>query len=390
MRLLALDTATSAITVAVHDGEQVLATRTTVDARRHTELFAPMIVDALAAAGTDVTEVTHVAVGTGPGPFTGLRVGLVTAQTFAHARGITVHGVCSLDALAAAAAAHGHEGELLVATDARRKEVYWARYDCTAGEVVLQEGPAVTKPADLPEPVRALPTIGRGPVVYPELLPAALTLPGVDLLDVDAGALAALAATRIAAGADMPVEPLYLRRPDAVAPAAAGGAGAAGGDPVTTATVTPLRLREARWQDLAVLADHERELFGAEAWSLASWWGELAGRPRREYVVAEDADGIAGYGGLDHAGDTSDVMTIATLPRARGTGLGRRLLAELVDRARAAGAERLVLEVRADNVAARGLYDSAGFGLLQSRRGYYPGGVDALVLALDLTQETQA
>ncbi|MFF5322993.1 tRNA (adenosine(37)-N6)-threonylcarbamoyltransferase complex dimerization subunit type 1 TsaB [Janibacter hoylei] len=228
MRLLALDTATSAITVAVHDGEQVLATRTTVDARRHTELLAPMIVDALAAAGTDVTEVTHVAVGTGPGPFTGLRVGLVTAQTFAHARGITVHGVCSLDALAAAAA-HGHEGELLVATDARRKEVYWARYDCAAGEVVLQEGPAVTKPADLPEPVRALPTIGRGPAVYPELLPAALTLPGVDLLDVDAGALAALAATRIAAGADMLVEPLYLRRPDAVAPAAAGGAGAAGG-----------------------------------------------------------------------------------------------------------------------------------------------------------------
>ena len=142
--------------------------------------------------------------------------------------------------------------------------------------------------------------------------------------------------------------------------------------------------------DLAVLADHERELFGAEAWSLASWWGELAGRPRREYVVAEDADGIAGYGGLDHAGDTSDVMTIATLPRARGTGLGRRLLAELVDRARSAAAERLVLEVRADNVAARGLYDSAGFGLLQTRRGYYPGGVDALVLALDLTQETQA
>lgn len=228
MRLLALDTATSAITVAVHDGEQVLATRTTVDARRHTELLAPVIVDALAAAGTDVTEVTHVAVGTGPGPFTGLRVGLVTAQTFAHARGITVHGVCSLDALAAAAA-HGHEGELLVATDARRKEVYWARYDCAAGEVVLQEGPAVTKPADLPEPVRALPTIGRGPVVYPELLPEALSLPGVDLLDVDAGALAALAATRIAAGADMLVEPLYLRRPDAVAPAAAGGAGAAGG-----------------------------------------------------------------------------------------------------------------------------------------------------------------
>ncbi|GAA8852771.1 ribosomal protein S18-alanine N-acetyltransferase [Helicobacter pylori] len=159
---------------------------------------------------------------------------------------------------------------------------------------------------------------------------------------------------------------------------------------MTTATVTPFVMREVRWQDLEVLADLEQELFGTEAWSLASWWGELAGRPRREYLLAEDSEGVAGYAGLDHAGDTSDVMTIATLPRVRGTGLGRRLLEELVARSRAAGAERLLLEVRADNTAARGLYDSAGFGLLQTRRGYYPGGVDALVLALDLTQEAQA
>lgn len=153
---------------------------------------------------------------------------------------------------------------------------------------------------------------------------------------------------------------------------------------MSTLTTT---VREVRWQDLAELAEHEVSLFGPDAWSLASWWGELAGRPRREYLLAEDEGGVAGYAGLDHGGDTSDVMTIAVLPRARRTGLGRRLLDELVARSVRAGAERLLLEVRADNAAARGLYAARGFELLQTRRAYYPGGVDALVLALDLTDE---
>lgn len=221
MRLLAMDTATSAISVAVHDGERVLAARSTVDARRHTELLAPLLLETLEAAGTRAEEVTHVAVGTGPGPFTGLRVGLVTARTFAHARGVTAHGVCSLDALAAAAAADGHEGDLLVATDARRKEVYWARYRCAAGESTPIDEPSVTKPGDLPDEVRALPTVGRGPTLYPDLLPQGIVHDdGAALLDVDAGVLAMVAAGRIAEDEDMPVEPLYLRRPDAAAPAA--------------------------------------------------------------------------------------------------------------------------------------------------------------------------
>ena len=145
-------------------------------------------------------------------------------------------------------------------------------------------------------------------------------------------------------------------------------------------------LREVRWQDLAELADLETELFAAEAWSLPSWWGELAGRPRRECLLAEDEEGIVGYAVLDHGGEVSDVMTIAVLPRARRTGLGRRLLEELVTRARAGGARRLLLEVRADNAAACGLYAARGFVQLQTRRGYYPGGGDALVLALDLME----
>lgn len=153
-----------------------------------------------------------------------------------------------------------------------------------------------------------------------------------------------------------------------------------------SATVTTT-VREVRWQDLEGLAGLEVELFGTEAWSLASWWGELAGRPRREYLLAEDEGGVAGYAGLDHGGEVSDVMTIAVLPRVRRTGLGARLLEELVERSVRAGAERLLLEVRADNDAARALYATRGLELLRTRRGYYPGGVDALVLVLDLGQD---
>ena len=152
----------------------------------------------------------------------------------------------------------------------------------------------------------------------------------------------------------------------------------------TTATIT---VREVRWQDLEELAGYEVDLFGPDAWSRTSWWGALAARPRREYFLVQDEGGVAGYAGLDHGGEVSDVMTIAVLPRARRTGLGHRLLEELVERSVRAGAERLLLEVRADNEPARGLYEARGFELLQTRRGYYPGGVDALVLALDLTDE---
>mgnify|MGYP000904892979 FL=1 len=207
MLLLALDTSTSAITVALHDGVRVLAEATTLDARAHGERLAPGIREVLAAAGATPGELTHVVCGLGPGPFTGLRVGIVTARVLAMVTGAALHGVCSLDALAAA----GPEGEVLVATDARRKEVYWARYAVSPGSVRALSAPAVTKPAELAPQVRALPTVGRGPVLYPGLFPAP-----VGVLDVSAAALADLAVARLAAGealADR--EPLYLRRPDA-------------------------------------------------------------------------------------------------------------------------------------------------------------------------------
>ncbi len=141
-------------------------------------------------------------------------------------------------------------------------------------------------------------------------------------------------------------------------------------------------VREAHWTDLPALAALEAEVFPDDAWSARSWWAELAGRPRRDYVVAVDGSGaLLGYGGLDHGGEVSDVMTVVVAPAGRGTGTGRRLLEELEARAAARGAEHVMLEVRADNAPAIALYESSGYRVLTRRRGYYrPEGVDALVM----------
>ena len=217
MLLLAIDTATSAITVALYDGERVLAESTTLDPRRHGEHVAPAMGEVLARAGRTAADVSAVVCGTGPGPFTGLRVGLVTARTFAFARGVPVFGVCSLDALAHQAwleDAAGMGQSCVVATDARRKEVYWARYDVTLRGVVRKGEPMVAKAEVIADEVRGLPAIGRGAVLYAESFG-----PRSGPLDVSAGALADLAARRMSAGNVLPEpEPMYLRRPDATPP----------------------------------------------------------------------------------------------------------------------------------------------------------------------------
>lgn len=213
--LLAFDTATPAVTVALHDGTRVLAEHTEVDARRHGELLAPGIRAVLAQAGRSRDELTDLAVGVGPGPFTGLRVGLVTARALADALGVAVHGVCTLDILAWAVR---HDGPFAVATDARRREVYWARYTAPDRRVT---DPAVDWPHVVAPEVAGLPVAGEGPVKYPEAFPTPITpvLP-------NAADLAELTARRLAAAPSdapmplLPPTPLYLRRPDAVEPGA--------------------------------------------------------------------------------------------------------------------------------------------------------------------------
>jgi ribosomal-protein-alanine N-acetyltransferase len=144
-------------------------------------------------------------------------------------------------------------------------------------------------------------------------------------------------------------------------------------------------LRELSWRDIPALSAIEPQLFADDAWSEQTWWAELAGRPRRSYVIGTQGDGVLGYAGLDCGGEVADVMTIAVAPAAQGRGLGRVLMHWLVVEARRAGAEYLMLEVRADNSAAQRLYSTTGFATLSVRRRYYqPGDVDALIMRLPL------
>ncbi len=208
MLLLAFDTATPAVTVALHDGTGVVAERSAVDARRHGELLAVAIEGVLTDCGASQADLTAIAVGTGPGPYTGLRAGLVTARVLASALRIPLHGVCTLDVIARAAAASAAGSEFIVATDARRREVYWARYSPAAERI---EGPDVGAPAQLPAGCRMA---GEGPVLYPEL-----TAEPIPPRYPAAAQLAEIAAERLAGGAPaLPADPLYLRRPDARVP----------------------------------------------------------------------------------------------------------------------------------------------------------------------------
>jgi len=213
--LLGLDTATPAVTVALHDGVQPLAQLVTVDAHRHAELLAPAIAKAIADAGATQRDLTGIVAGVGPGPYTGLRVGLVTARVLGAALGIPVYGLCSLDAIAADVVAGGDaqldEG-FLVTADARRRELYWARYD-SAGRRTF--GPEVSKPAEIP--ASGLAAAGEGPMLYPEVLPN-----GLGPAYPAAATLCRIAVAAITAGDPdkvlLPLEPLYLRRPDAREP----------------------------------------------------------------------------------------------------------------------------------------------------------------------------
>ncbi len=156
------------------------------------------------------------------------------------------------------------------------------------------------------------------------------------------------------------------------------------GDAVSDGTV----LREMRWWDLPEVLALEAELFPEDAWSEGMFWSELAHargpRATRRYVVAEAPSGeLAGYAGLAAAGGLGDVQTIAVARAQWGTGLGARLLTDLLQHATAFECDEVLLEVRVDNTRAQKLYERFGFEPIGFRRGYYqPGNVDALVMRL--------
>ncbi|MGQ4508263.1 tRNA (adenosine(37)-N6)-threonylcarbamoyltransferase complex dimerization subunit type 1 TsaB [Dermabacteraceae bacterium P13128] len=220
--ILGLDTS-GAISVVVcdDDGEKVLAANLDSRSRHHAEVLVPLIDTTLEQAGGTRADVSAVVVGRGPGPFTGLRVGLVTARSIAAVLGVPLHGVCSLDGLALQAAQEalpGKRGRIAVALDARRREVYYRSYEFTADGWRAEGEPAVAKPADVAEQFAGADLrVGRGALAYPDLLaPGA----GEELADVAAEWLIRAAFARQPLGGmdTSSSEPLYLREPDAALP----------------------------------------------------------------------------------------------------------------------------------------------------------------------------
>ncbi|MDR7302546.1 tRNA (adenosine(37)-N6)-threonylcarbamoyltransferase complex dimerization subunit type 1 TsaB [Haloactinomyces albus] len=221
MLVIALDTSTPAVTaglVALDDaGPQLLAERVTVNPRAHGELLMPQLLEVLAEAGRELGEADALVVGSGPGPFTGLRVGMVTAAALGHACPTRVHPVCSLDAIAAQAPG---DDPLLVATDARRKEVYWAVYGAhrPGGARARLTEPDVERPENVPGRLGDLgvrSAAGEMALRHREVF-------GLDAVEPSYPTpvgLVAAAGAELRAGTDpQPLVPLYLRRPDAGTP----------------------------------------------------------------------------------------------------------------------------------------------------------------------------
>ena len=360
MRLvLALDTATPAVTAGFVrlDDLAVLAERVTVDARAHAERLTPNVLAALADAGLTMADLDAVVVGCGPGPFTGLRAGMATAAAYGHALGIPVHGVCSLDAIGVRTT-----GQTLVVTDARRREIYWARYR----DGVRTDGPAVDAPADVdPGPARAV-------AGSPEHA-ALFDLPRCEPVYPSPAGLVAAVADWSADPA--PLVALYLRRPDAKP--LDGARMTAHGEPITIGALTPA--------DVHRCAQLEAQLFdGDDPWPAVAFQRELASK-HNHYVGARQAGTLVGYAGISRLGRKPpfeyEVHTIGVDAAYQGQGVGRRLMDELL---KFADGGVVYLEVRTDNEVAISLYRSLGFDQIGLRRRYYRiSGADAYMMRRD-------
>jgi tRNA threonylcarbamoyl adenosine modification protein YeaZ/ribosomal-protein-alanine acetyltransferase len=373
--VLALDTATPAVTagiVASGNGCDVLAERVTVDSRAHAERLTPNVLGALADAGLKMAELDAVVVGCGPGPFTGLRVGMATAAAYGHALDVPVHGVCSLDAIGVCTG-----GETLVVTDARRREVYWARYR----DGLRIDGPAVSAPA----------AVDTGAAVAVAGSPEHAALFDLPRRGPERPTAAGLVrAVSDWSATPNPLVPLYLRRPDATTPTR---------DDVVIDALTAA--------DADRCAELEAQLFpGDDPWPKAAFVREISAEQNYYVAGRTFADGgdplhpadsrardrrpgaLVGYAGISRLGRKPpfeyEVHTIGVDRAYQGRGIGRRLLVELLNFA-AGGVVHL--EVRTDNTAAIGLYRSLGFVNVGLRRRYYRvSGADAYTMRREAPQ----
>jgi tRNA threonylcarbamoyl adenosine modification protein YeaZ/ribosomal-protein-alanine acetyltransferase len=326
---LSIDTSTARTSVAIVKDDKTLFESHHDGALSHGEVLPKLVAEGLKIE----SNIDQVVVGMGPGPFTGLRVGIAFAQSFALARGIPWSGVCSLDAIASQFA----DNDFLVAIDARRKEVFYARY--TNGSRIGE--PKVCQPSQLV--AFDIPIYGEERNQFPD--PKSLD------------AIAVSGATYL--------QPIYVRRPDAY-PAPVG-----------------VKFRPMNQLDLVPAFAIEKESYGHEAWTMAQFKEEFAGKERM-YVAAEFAGELIAYAGVVNLAGTADVLTVTVAAGHRRKGIGRELLRRLIDWSRTQKCEAIMLEVRVGNEEAIPLYESFGFIEISRRKDYYGPGKPAIVMRKEL------
>jgi tRNA threonylcarbamoyl adenosine modification protein YeaZ/ribosomal-protein-alanine acetyltransferase len=380
MVILALETATRAGSLALiaPDGRHAEAGDAT---RTHGVRLPRELLDFAARHGRAVSEIDYLAVVSGPGSFTGLRIGLATIQGMAMTTGKLVIPVPTLDALAAAwSDAHpGQPSRLVACLDGARDDVFFAVFDCSGTTRLETVVPAsVASPAEAASRISALgegtPLViaGDGVARYGPVLSAALPHASLDTGHWNLALGAAILAEARTAEAVQPhaLRPLYVRRPDAVlAKERAQGASA-----LTIARVTTP-------DDLTAVADLQRRSF-ANAWGAeAIRWEIDNSHVARMYAARTAAGDLIAYCACWVVFDELHINSIAVDPSWRRRGVARRLLEDVLAEAAVSGARGATLEVRQSNEAARGLYEGLGFRVEGIRRNYYQDPKeDALIL----------
>ena len=357
MLILALDTSMAACSVCVYDAGsgRVLASRHEFMDRGQAEALAPMVQETMALAGVAFKDLARIAVTTGPGTFTGVRIGLAMARGLGVALNIPMTGINSLAAIACNETA----GDLpiVVAVDARANEIYFAAFDQSGSEITA---PTIVALADAHKfmPNRSARILGT----------AADLLLDKKHVRSDAGDLP-IAANFVKLAASIPVsavppEPLYLRPPD-VKPQAT---------KISFSTVGPAAAK--------LLAELHGESF-ATRWSETDFSGMLA-VPGTSALLVSSQNNPMGFVLFRKAADEAEILTICTRPAFRQKGHGKLLMQHLESILKKDEVKSLFIEVAISNHAALALYASSGFEKAGTRKNYYErsGGVreDALIM----------
>ena len=339
--ILAIDTSTDRTSVGLIKDGALLSSAFHDDPLGHSEVLPRLVADLLKIEDA----ITEVVIGMGPGPFTGLRAGIAFGRAFAFARNIPWRGVSSLDAIAL----DRNEEHFIVATDARRKELFYAEYQNGA-----RIGAAKVGVHQLVKELN-LPSFGEGAAKYGFAT-------SEDRLHPEP-----LALTALMNGAHYS-EPIYVRRPDAY-PAPKG---------VTFRALTIM--------DAVSLHAMEKVIYkGEEPWSLGQFKEELGGLDRY-YIGAEFEGQLIAYAGIMVAGDVCDILTLSVVPEQRRKGIGRELLKRMIDWSRNRKVEAIMLEMRVGNLEAEPLYLANGFRKIAQRADYYGPGKPATIMRKELTQ----